>query len=58
MSDGFDLIVIGIICISIALGYMLGAAVGWLIFGSGFILMGVAMLVASVIRERKRQKDN
>lgn len=58
MSNGLDALTIGIICVCIALGYIFTAPVGWLAFGILFILMGVAMMIGSVIRERKRQKDN
>ena len=53
MSTAIDTLVIGIICVSIALGYMLGAAAGWLIFGSGLILMGLIMVIASLIKNKR-----
>lgn len=54
MSNGIDAIVIGIICASIALGYIYTAAVGWLTVGVCFILLGVVSLIVSIVKDRRR----
>lgn len=54
MSNGIDAIVIGIICASIALGYIYTAAVGWLTVGVCFILMGLVMMILAMIKDRHR----